>query len=278
VLLYPFIMMDIENDNGFPDPYGRPEQPPYPWRGRITCHPAPGQPGTPDKTAAAATQAAVFIGTAQPGHFSGSGTTVTYSGPDEWSYRRFILHLAKLAQLAGGVDAYCVGTEMPGMTFVRGAGNTFPFVSALVALLSDVRSMLGASTKLGYAADWSEYHSYRPDDGSGDVFFHLDPVWSSSECDFIGIDNYMPLSDWRDGFGHADHVAGHSSIYDVAYLKANIEGGEYYDWFYASPEDRDSQTRTPIEDTAHGDDWVFRQKDVRNWWQNHAPEPAGRGA
>ncbi|EEE43055.2 baseplate multidomain protein megatron [Roseibium alexandrii] len=276
VLLYPFIMMDIENDNGFPDPYGRPQQPPYPWRGRITCHPAPGQPGTPDKTAAAATQAAVFIGTAQPGHFGGSGSEVTYSGPQEWSYRRFILHLAKLAQMAGGVDAYCVGTEMPGMTFVRGAGNSFPFVSALVSLLSDVRSMLGASTKLGYAADWSEYHSYRPNDASGDVFFQLDPVWSSSDCDFIGIDNYMPLSDWRDGFGHADHMAGYQSIYDVAYLKANIEGGEYYDWFYASPEDRDSQTRTPIEDTAHGDHWVFRQKDVRNWWQNpHQNRPGG---
>ena len=33
----------------------------------------------------------------------------------------------------------------------------------------DVRSILGAGTKIGYAADWSEYFGHHPDDGSGDV-------------------------------------------------------------------------------------------------------------
>ena len=56
VVLYPFVMMDVPAGNSLPDPYGGTGQPPYPWRGRITCHPAPGKAGTPDGTAAAATQ------------------------------------------------------------------------------------------------------------------------------------------------------------------------------------------------------------------------------
>ena len=38
-----------------------------------------------------------------------------------------------------------------------------------------------------------------PATASDDVYFHLDPLWASPAIDFIGIDNYMPLSDWRDG-------------------------------------------------------------------------------
>jgi hypothetical protein len=38
----------------------------------------------------------------------------------------------------------------------------------------------------------SEYFGHQPGDDSGDVFFHLDPLWSDPEIDFVGIDNYMP--------------------------------------------------------------------------------------
>ena len=52
VTLYPFVMMDIPAGNALPDPWtGAASQPAYPWRGRITCDPAPGQPGSPDGTA-----------------------------------------------------------------------------------------------------------------------------------------------------------------------------------------------------------------------------------
>ena len=53
VTLYPFIMMDVAADNALPDPYGNPSQPAYPWRGRITCDPAPLMPDTADRTATA---------------------------------------------------------------------------------------------------------------------------------------------------------------------------------------------------------------------------------
>ncbi len=56
MFLYPFIMMDVPAGNGLPDPHGGAEQAVYPWRGRITCHPAPGRAGSPDRTATAAAE------------------------------------------------------------------------------------------------------------------------------------------------------------------------------------------------------------------------------
>ena len=156
-----------------------------------------------------------------------------------------VLHYAHLCAAAGGVDAFLIGTEMPGLTTIRSGASTYPAVQAYRDLLADVRSILGSGTKIGYAADWSEYFGHQPGDGSGDVFFHLDPLWADPEIDFVGIDNYMPLSDWRDGFEHADAAEGWPAIYDRAYLQANIAGGEGFDWFYASAADRTAQVRTP---------------------------------
>lgn len=49
---------------------------------------------------------------------------------------------------------------------------------------------------------------------------------------------------------------------------ATVEGGEYFDWYYAGDADRDAQIRTPITDGVYGKPWVHRAKDVRNWWLN----------
>ena len=85
---------------------------------------------------------------------------------------------------------------------------TYPFVAALAALAADVKAVLGPATQVTYAADWSEYFGHQPADGTGDVFFHLDPLWASPSIDAVAIDLYWPLSDWRDGREHADLVAG----------------------------------------------------------------------
>jgi hypothetical protein len=262
VMFYPFILMEQWRENGLTDPWsGATHQPVLPWRGRITLSAAPGRPGSPDRSAAAEAEVAAFFGTASPSDFSTTGEQVSYSGPQEWRYRRFILHYAHLCAAAGGVDAFCVGSEMVALTQIRGDGDSFPAVGAMRQLLSEVRAILGPEVKLTYAADWTEYFGYHAD---GNVYFHLDPLWADPETDFIGIDNYMPLSDWRDGEDHAD--AGWGSVHDLDYLKANIAGGEGYHWYYDSPEAEAAQRRKPIEDGAHGEPWVFRYKDIRNWW------------
>ncbi len=266
-VFYPFLLMDQLEGNGRTDPYtGAGDQPVLPWRGRITLSFAPGVVGSPDGTQQAADEVEAFFGSARVEDFLVQGSSVRYVGKQDTGYRRMILHYAHLCAAAGGVDAFCIGSELRGVTQIRGAGGSFPAVEALRSLAADVRSILGPETRIGYAADWSEYFGYHPQDGSGDVYFHLDPLWADPNIDFVGIDNYMPLSDWREGDDHADAAWG--SIHSLDYLKANIEGGEGYDWYYASEEERRAQIRTPITDGSDGEPWVFRYKDIRSWWAN----------
>ena len=229
VTLYPFILVDA---------------PGFPWRGRITGN---------------AADVGGFFGSTSASDYS-VGSGVDHHRTAENGFRNFILSHANLARRAGGIDRFVMGSEMIGLTTIRDAKNNFPAVSELADLTGDVRAMLGPNTGLTYAADWSEYFGHHPQDGSGDVFFHLDELWSHPAIDAVGIDAYFPLSDWRAG----EHVDGqnYASIYQADYLTGNIEGGEGYDWYYASQSDRDAQIRSPISD------WVYRYKDLRNWWSH----------
>ena len=268
VMFYPFVLMTQMAGNALPDPWrgGAEGQPVLPWRGRITTSLAPGQEGAPDASAAAEAEVAAFFGTAAPGDFAAADGGVGYSGPQEWSYRRFILHYAHLCAQAGGVDAFCIGSEMRALTQIRGEAG-FPAVAELVRLAGEVKAILGPDCDVSYAADWSEYFGYRPQDGSGDVIFHLDPLWADPSISFVGIDNYMPIADWREEAGHLDG-RGWPSIYDLGYLRSNVEGGEGFDWYYPSEEARAAQRREPIADEAYGEDWIFRYKDLRGWWSH----------
>jgi hypothetical protein len=148
--------MDVAQGNALPDPYtGEAGQPPYPWRGQITCDPAPGRPESPDGTSAAAAQVESLFGTAAPGDFSLSGLSVIYSGPAEWTLRRMVLHYAHLCQAAGGVETFLIGSEMEALTRVRSASGVYPAASELIALAEDVRAVVGGATKISYAANWS---------------------------------------------------------------------------------------------------------------------------
>jgi hypothetical protein len=246
ITFYPFLVMDIPSGNALPDPWtGAVSQPAYPWRGRITCDPAPGQPGSPQGTTAVAAQVASF--------FSG-GT---------WHYRRMILHYANLVTSAG-VDAFLIGSELRALTRVRSGAGVYPAVDALATLAADVKAIVGPSTLVIYGADWTEYGADVVD--ASEVRFPLDPLWASSAIGAVGIDYYAPLADWRDEAGHRD-LSVASSAYDLDYLGGNVNAGEGYDWHYANDAARAAQTRTDITDGL-GKPWVFRSKDIRNWWSN----------
>jgi hypothetical protein len=204
-------------------------QPAYPWRGRIFAQSA-------DDVAA----------------FFDNG------------YRRMILHYAKLCAAAGGVESFLIGSELRGLTTSSTGRGIYPAVAALARLAGDVAAIL-PDAKISYAADWSEYFGHHPDDGSGDHRFHLDPLWAAPAIHYVGIDCYMPLSDWRDGEDHADSDRG--AITAPSYLAGNVAGGEGFDWYYRNEAERESQIRTPITDGAHGKPWVFRYKDLKSWWR-----------
>jgi broad specificity phosphatase PhoE len=244
VTLYPFVLMDVPAGNGLPDPYGGAEQAAYPWRGRVR-----GEDG-----AGAAAQVATMFGTA-----------------GGWGLRRLALHYAALAAEAGA-DGLLIGSEMRGLTTTRDAGGGFPAVAQLQTLAAECRAVVGPDGAISYAADWSEYAGVRE---GADVAFHLDPLWADSEINYVGIDWYPPLGDWRAGDGGVDGEA-FAGADDPAYLATQVAGGEGFDWFYASDADRAAQTRTLIADTAYGEDWVFRVKDLKDWWSNaHHDRPGG---
>jgi hypothetical protein len=274
VCLYPFVLMDIAPNNFRPDPWSNmPSQPAYPWRGRITCFPGPGQLSTADGTAAAATQINTFFGTALASHFTISGSTVTYSGPaNEWSFRRHILHCAALGKVAG-IDHFIIGTELVGLTHVRDSTNSYPAVAALRSLLTQVRALL-PTAKLTYAADWTEYGAHVRN-GGADIAFPLDPLWADAQLDAIGIDYYPPLADWREGTDHLDFAIA-TTAQDKAYLASRLTSGEAFDWYYADDAGRLAQDRQPISDGAYNKPWIYRAKDIKAWWSNaHFPRVAG---
>ncbi len=186
----------------------------YPWRGRIIG------------------DATIFAGTVGTSDFTvWDGTQIPYSGANEWSHKRMIYHYAWLMKdvfTAG--DVFLIGSEMVGLSADVNWGIE------LTAILAGVRSILPVGVKVSYAADWSEYKETS-----------LTPVWSSA--DFVGIDNYMPLTDWRDG----------EEDYSLTAFMAGIEGDELWDYYYLSPADRDAKIQTPITGAQ------FRQKDIRFW-------------
>ncbi|HEY1072676.1 baseplate multidomain protein megatron [Brevundimonas sp.] len=223
--------------------------PGYPWRGRIT--------GT-DGAGAVAEVAALF------------------GAADGWGLRRLALHYAAIAA-EEGADGLLIGSEMRGLTGTRDAGGGFPAVAQLRALAAECRAVVGAGVKLSYAADWSEYFGRQ---AGGEVRFHLDPLWADANIDYVGVDWYPPLGDWRagdwrDGGGGLDAEAGFRGPSSAAYLAEQVAGGEGFDWYYADDTDRAAQARTPISDTAHGEDWVFRPKDLKGWWSNPHHERVG---
>ena len=247
VTLYPFVFMDIAADNDLPDPYGGMRQAAYPWRGRIK-----GEDG-----AGAAADVAAMFGTAS-----------------DWGLKRLALHYAALAAETGA-DGLLIGSEMRGLTWTRDAAGGHPAVEQYRTLAAECRAILGEAVELSYAADWSEYFGFQPGDGSGDVVFHLDPLWADDAISHVAIDWYPPLGDWREGDGGIDAGAW-AGASDPDYLAVQVAGGEGFDWFYADADDRAAQVRTPIADGAHGEDWVFRPKDLVGWWSNsHHDRPGG---
>jgi len=260
VAFHPLVAMDIPAGNGLTDPWtSTTTQPAYPWRGRIVCDPAPGRAGSVNGSPALLSQVNAFFGSTTP-------------GANEWSYRRFILHYARLCRDAGGVDAFLIGSELAGLTRLRIGAGWFPVAEALARLAADAKSILGAQTKVSYLAHWTEYGG-QTDSAGADLYFPLDGVWAAQAIDAVAIAFRPPLSDWREG--ECRDAALAATPADRAYLRARVAGGEGFDWAYPTQGAREAQERTPLIDAIYGVDWAYRPKDLVSWWSN--PHVARRG-
>ena len=150
------------------------------------------------------------------GDMTGSAADVASFFTKTNGYNAFVTHYATL--VAGKIDAFSVGSELKGLTKVTDTPGNYPAVNELVSLAAAVKSIVGGGVKVTYAADWSEYHHT---DGG---WYNLDPLWASSNIDFIGIDAYFPLTD------------APQSGYNVDEIKAGWMSGEGYDYYYTDPE------------------------------------------
>ena len=193
-----------------------------PWRGMVTY--------SPDLSSAATTVVQNFLGPAATSMFTrdAGNLTVHYSGSAlDFTYRRFVLHYANLAILAGGVNLFAIGSELRGLEAIRGPAWTmqgttdangaaqwdYPFVAGLVTLLNDCRSVFDSAglTKnlaarenlIVYSPDWSQWMGAQHAGITG-IFPHLDSLFASANNDLVSFDNYMPLSDWTTGDGGLD--------------------------------------------------------------------------
>ncbi len=173
-----------------------------------------------------------------------------------------VKHYATLCADAGGVEAFLLASELKGISRLRNGLDRFPFAEKLADLAAEIRTIL-PDAKLSYAADWTEYGILGGDPNREE--FPLDHFWADVNCDFVGIDCYFPLSDWRHGDLHIDARDGASSIYDQAYLSSQIRGGEQFDYYYADINARDAQRRSPLISTGRNAG-LHRMKDLHAWW------------
>ena len=179
------------------------------------------------------------------GHLTGSTTDVANFFTKTNGYNNFILHYANL--LDGKVDAFAIGSELRGLTEVQDGSGNFPAVDELVDLAADVKAILGSSVTVTYCADWSEYHH------AADGWYHLDPLWASSDIDVVGIDAYFPLTD----------APQNELGYDIQRVRDGWTEGEGYDYYYSD------EARTTQESLAPAYAW----KNIGWWWNNAHVNP-----
>ena len=187
-----------------------------------------------------------------------------------------ILHYAHLCAAAGGVDAFLIGSELRGLTQVRTAPSSYPAVAELVDLAADVR----VDPRVGHRS------SATPPTGrsTSGTTRRTARATSSSTSTRSGRTTRSTSSASTTTCRSPTGATGSTistptsadAITDLDYLRGNVEGGEGFDWFYASAADREAQVRTPITDGAARQAVGLPLQGPPQLVVEPAPQPAGR--
>jgi hypothetical protein len=175
------------------------------------------------------------------GHVKGNISAIHEFFNKEDGYNNFILHYANL--VAPFVDAFIIGSELIGITSITDSRGNYPAVDEFVKLAAKVRQIMGEKILLTYAADWSEYHH------TAGGYYHLDPLWSSKDIDFIGIDAYFPLT------------SANSSAISEEEIKKGWTSGEGFKYISGS-----AGVKNQI-------DPKYAWKNLKYWWENEHINP-----
>ncbi|MBZ1524044.1 glycoside hydrolase TIM-barrel-like domain-containing protein [Leuconostoc mesenteroides] len=109
-----------------------------------------------------------------------------------------------------------------------------------------MRSKLGFGCRITYGSDWSEYFGYQASDGTGDLFFHLDPLWAHPAIDAMVIDNYMPWAACSDSDFSEGSPDGFKTPCDLSLIIRWFNYGDAYEWYYGISGGQLASRRTPI--------------------------------
>lgn len=168
-------------------------------------------------------------------------------------YNAFISHYANLniggVYLKNNLDAFVIGSELIGMTNFTPSAGSYPAVTQLVSLAATIKAAVGAGVKTTYAADWSEYHH------APGGWYNMDPLWASSNIDFVGIDAYFALT---------PDLPQSQITEDV--IKEYWEKGEDWDYYW-------NGARTV--QTSFGGDPTYAVKNLEYWWAHTHTNPGG---
>ncbi|WP_233485219.1 baseplate megatron protein TIM-barrel domain-containing protein [Candidatus Fokinia solitaria] len=164
----------------------------------------------------------------------------------EEGYNNFITHYARVH--SGLLDAFLIGSELVSLTSCRDNDGNFVAIKELKKLADIVRVLIPGNVMVSYAAHWLEYHHT---DGG---WYNLDPLWSDPNIHFIGINNYMPLTEDT------------TSSYDIEYLIKCFDSGEGYDYFYEYTDS--GKKKRPLAEK-------YAWKNIEWWWSNLHYNPDG---
>jgi hypothetical protein len=138
-------------------------------------------------------------------------------------------------------------------------------------LAADVRAVVGAGTKLTYAADWSEYRATSRGMRRATVVPPRSALgqWRTS-TPWASTTTCRRRLARRDGPCRCGGL-GRAVRSGLPARQHRGRGG--HDWYYASDADRGRRHALAHRRRRHGEPWVWRFKDLAGWWGNAAPRP-----
>ncbi len=246
--------MDIPAGNTLPDPYGGTGQPPYPWRGRITCHPGAGPIGIARRHALRRRSAVNQFFAREWGF---RRMVAALCGAREGSGRRRRLHPRQRTRRADP-RALCrrasIRPSKPCGTLPRRCAR-----SSAPAPTSSMRRTGRNTARMCSTA-------------ATRCAFPLDPLFAHPAIDAVGIDYYPPISDWRDGARPCRSRRGAQRLRRRLSAPPSRRGRSVR-LVLSRMRPRASRSRARRSPTAPiGKPWVFRAKDLVSWWSNRHVE------
>lgn len=163
-----------------------------------------------------------------------------------YGYNAFIRYYAGLTGVKNKIDGIVLGWGLDGLfkqDFCEGAYPAVTELKALAALVKGTDLAAYPAVKVICAADWDSYHSLNGD-------FYLDPLWTDTNVDVVGINAHFPLT---------EDLLQKDITYDK--VKSGWESGEGFTYYWNTNRTVKTNYATP----------TYAWKNHEYWYENTHP-------